>query len=106
MSWAAFWIKRSETGVRIAVATSSVLTLIAHRFVLASLLPRLPYMTRMDYFTVGSTILVFLALIVVVLTSFLEPEICSDCSARRINIGSRFAFPIVFFVLLWWFVAG
>ena len=106
MSWAAFWIKRSETGVRIAVATSSVLTLIAHRFVLASLLPRLPYMTRMDYFTVGSTILVFLALIVVVLTSFLEPEICSDCNARRINIGSRFAFPIAFFVLLWWFVAG
>jgi hypothetical protein len=106
MSWAAFWIKRSETGIRIAVATSSVLTLIAHRFVLASLLPRLPYMTRMDYFTVGSTILVFLALIVVVLTSFLEPEICSDCSARRINIGSRFAFPIAFFVLLWWFVAG
>ena len=106
MSWAAFWIKRSETGVRIAVATSSVLTLIAHRFVLASLLPRLPYMTRMDYFTVGSTILVFLALIVVVLTSFLEPEICSDCTARRINIGSRFAFPIAFFVLMWWFVAG
>jgi hypothetical protein len=106
MSWAAFWIKRSETGIRIAVATSSVLTLIAHRFVLASLLPRLPYMTRMDYFTVGSTILVFLALVVVVLTSFLEPEICSDCSARRINIGSRFAFPIAFFVLLWWFVAG
>jgi leucyl-tRNA synthetase len=105
MSWAAFWIKRSETGVRIAVATSSVLTLIAHRFVLASLLPRLPYMTRMDYFTVGSTLLVFLALLTVVFTSFFDPEECSDCTARRINIGSRFAFPIVFFVLMWWFIA-
>lgn len=42
------------------VATASVLTLIAQRFVLASLLPRLPYMTRLDFFTVGSTILVLL----------------------------------------------
>jgi hypothetical protein len=41
-------------------------------------------MTRMDYFTVGSTILVFLALIVVVLTSFLEPEICSFLSRKYV----------------------
>lgn len=42
MSWAAFWIGREHVGVRIAVATSTLLTLITHRFVLASLLPRLP----------------------------------------------------------------
>ena len=71
MSWGAFWIGRPHIGVRIGVATSSILTLIAHRFVLASLLPRLPYMTRLDYFTVGSTLLVFMALLVVVSTSYL-----------------------------------
>jgi hypothetical protein len=72
MSWAGFWVQRGQVGVRIGVATSSILTLIAHRFVLASLLPRLPYMTRLDYFTVACTLLVFLALIGVVLTSYLS----------------------------------
>lgn len=60
MSSAAFWIRRKDLAIRVAVATASVLTLIAQRFVLASLLPRLPYMTRLDFFTVGSTILVLL----------------------------------------------
>ena len=103
MSWAAFWIGGQNVGVRIGVATSSILTLIAHRFVLASLLPRLPYMTRMDYFSVGSTLLVFLALITVVLTSFLvmkEREVLS----HRIDIWARVTFPAVFLFLLGWFL--
>jgi hypothetical protein len=105
MSWAAFWVDRHQIGVRIAVATSSVLTLIAHRFVLASLLPRLPYMTRLDYFTVGSTLLVFLALIVVVLTSFLAKKDHHDKKARMMNVSSRIVFPAAFLVLLGWFVS-
>jgi hypothetical protein len=106
MSWVAFWVNRHEVGVRIGVATSSILTLIAHRFILANLLPRLPYMTRLDYFTVGSTLLVFMALIVVVMTSFLAKRDYHDNKARMINVSSRFVFPAAFFVLLGWFVAG
>jgi hypothetical protein len=106
MSWVAFWVHRSQVGVRIGVATSSILTLIAHRFVLASLLPRLPYMTRMDYFTVGSTLLVFMALIVVVLTSFFASKDRHDRKAKLINISSRFVFPAVYLLLLGWFVFG
>lgn len=105
MSWAAFWIRRSETGVRIGVATSSVLTLIAHRMVLASLLPRLPYMTRMDFFTVGSTMLVTLALIEVVATAHLA-TIKRDEVARRVDLWARSAFPVAFVALLAWFLAG
>ena len=104
MSWAAFWVDRRNVSVRISVATSSILTLIAHRFILASLLPRLPYMTRMDYFTVGSTLLVFVALIVVVITSFMASKDCHDLKAKKINIGSRYVFPAAFFLLLGWFV--
>jgi hypothetical protein len=74
MSWPGFRIQRCQVGVRIGVATSSILTLIAQRIVLANLLPRLPCMTRPDYFTVGSTLLVFLALIGVVATSCLVPS--------------------------------
>ena len=105
MSWAAFWVGREHVGVRIAVATSSILTLIAHRFVLASLLPRLPYMTRLDYFTVGSTLLVLLALIAVVVTGFLFAH-SQDRPAQRIDHWARGAFPAGFFLLLIWFMFG
>jgi hypothetical protein len=105
MSWAAFWIGRVHVGVRIGVATSSILTLIAQRFVFASLLPRLPYMTRLDYFTVGSTLLVFMALLVVVMTSYLS-TIDRDPPARVVDLSARVAFPVVFLLLLGWFFFG
>jgi hypothetical protein len=105
MSWAAFWFQRGQPGVRIGVATSSVLTLIAHRFVLASLLPRLPYMTRMDYFAVGCTMLVFVALIGVVLTSYLHAA-KHDVGAARVDFMARALFPASFALLLGWFLSG
>jgi hypothetical protein len=104
MSWAAFWVGRDNVGVRIGVATSSVLTLIANRFVFASLLPRLPYMTRMDYFTVVSTLLVFMALIMVVLINFLESREKHRLGAR-LDLLSRGTFPVLFVGLLVWFTA-
>ena len=105
MSWAAFWVGRENVGVRIGVATSSILTLIAHRFVLASLLPRLPYMTRMDYFTVGSTLLVFMALITVIFTSYLAGKEY-DSLAHKVDISARIAFPAIFLFLSGWFLYG
>jgi Neurotransmitter-gated ion-channel ligand binding domain len=105
MSWAAFWVALSDASVRIGVATSSILTLVALRFVVANLLPRLPYMTRIDYFTVSSTVLVFLAFLVVVFTSFLV-VIERARAARAIDIVSRGIFPVAFFILLIWFFAA
>ncbi len=105
MSWAGFWIQRGQVGVRIGVATSSILTMIAHRFVLASLLPRLPYMTRMDYFSVACTVLVFLALTGVVLTGYLA-AINRDLIAKRVDTLARSLFPASFLLLLIWFVWG
>jgi Neurotransmitter-gated ion-channel ligand binding domain len=104
MSWAAFWVERDNVSVRIGVATSSIFTLIAYRFVLANLLPRLPYMTRLDYFTVGSTLLVFIALIVVVVTSYLVVHQHRDTKARKIDLSARAVFPVAFFGLLGWFI--
>jgi len=105
MSLASFWIGREHVGIRVGVATSSILTLIAQRFVLASLLPRLPYMTRMDYFTVGSTVLVFLALIIVVLVSFLSSR-SHDKVARVVDLVARLVFPLALLTLLGWFFLG
>jgi len=104
MSWSAFWLGRGETGVRIGVATSSVLTMIAHRFVLASLLPRLPYMTRMDYLTAGSTLLVLLALLVVTLIVVLDNK--KPRMAKRLDLLARGAFPVAFLLLWGWFQFG
>ncbi len=106
MSWAAFWTGREHVGVRLGVATSSVLTLIAHRFVLANLLPRLPYMTRMDYFTVGCTLLVFLALIAVVMTTYFAIHKHHVDHARKVDIMARCFFPAVYAGLLLWFVTA
>ncbi len=105
MSWAAFWVGRENVGIRIGVATSSILTLIAQRFVLANLLPRLPYMTRLDYFTVGSTLLVFMALITVIFISFLTGKE-HDSLAHKADITARATFPTIFLFLLGWFLFG
>ncbi len=103
MSGAAFWFRREDVGVRIGIATSSVLTLIANRFVLASLLPRLPYMTRMDYLSVGGTLLVFLALFVVVFSAFLGTK-QKDKWAQNVDLSSRILFPAAYLMLLGWFL--
>ena len=103
MSWVAFWVDPDNVGVRVAVASSSILTLIAHRFVVANLLPRLPYMTRMDYLTVGSTLLVLLALIAVTWTSYLGAH-GRETQAQRIDRWARLGFPVAFGVLLGWFM--
>lgn len=103
MSWAAFWISRSEKGVRLGVATSSVLTLIANRFVFATLLPHLPYMTRMDYLTVGSTLLVLLSLFMIVGSAFLESK-GKHHLTMRLDLWARGVFPTTFLILLGWFL--
>jgi hypothetical protein len=59
----------------------------------------------MDYFTVGCTLLVLLALIGVVLTSYLD-TIDRDSTAKRIDLWARGLFPAVFLLLLIWFVGG
>jgi len=59
-------------------------------------------MTRLDYFTVGSTLLVFMALLVVVMTSYLS-TIDHGPQARVVDISARVAFPVAFRPLLDWF---
>ena len=98
MSWGAFYIDPTNVGAQIGVATSSMLTLIAYRFMLGNLIPRLPYMTRLDYFTLGSTTLVFLTLMEVILTTSLALRE-KEKIARRIDYWCRFAFPAAF--ILW-----
>jgi hypothetical protein len=69
MSWIVFWIDPLESASQLSVAVTAALTLIAYHIALAGKLPDIPYLTRMDMFLFGSTLMVFSALLEVVITS-------------------------------------
>jgi hypothetical protein len=101
MSWAAFWMDPSQQGSRVSVSITSVLTLIAYRFLLGAIVPRISYLTRLDIFILGATILVFLGLVEVVISGNLATR-GSDRAGRRLDRGSRLFFPIAFAVIIAW----
>jgi hypothetical protein len=59
----------------------------------------------MDYFAVGCTVLVFLALIGVVATSYLHSS-KRPGAAQRLDHAARALLPASFVVLIGWFLAG
>lgn len=101
MSWAVFWLKPERIDAQVGLAATAVLTVITYRFAFDSLLPRVSYLTRVDYFISGCTALVFLSLLQVVVTeSLMVHERASH--ARKVDRWSRVAFPACFAVLTWW----
>ena len=105
MSLAVLWIDRSNASAKIGLATSAMLALITFRFILARLLPKLPYMTRMDYFTFVSTMLVFLTLIQVIATQALSRG-NQDRLGHNLGKYARIVFPISFLLIFGWFMLG
>lgn len=101
MSWAVFWIDPAEGGTQIGVATTTMLTLIAFRFAIDASLPRISYLTRLDAFVMASTVLVFLSLFEVVLTSRWAKTGHHE-RAMLLDRWSRLIFPAAFFVVLAW----
>jgi hypothetical protein len=95
MSWVVFWIDPKEAGSQIGVAITTMLTLIAYRFAAGANLPQVEYMTRLDLFILGSSILIFASLVQVIITSSLAK---SDrlFDAREIDVWCRWLFPVVF----------
>jgi hypothetical protein len=92
MSWAVFWIDSSNIGPQIGTATASMLTLIAYCFALGGLIPKVSYFTQMDSFITASTLLVFLALLVPILTCNLATGGHAEL-AQRIDVVCRTLFP-------------
>jgi hypothetical protein len=95
MSWVVFWIDPAEAASQLGVSVTSVLTLIAYHIALTSKLPDISYLTRMDLFIFGSTLLVFSSLIEVVITSRLANG-GRLVLARWIDTVCRLAFPAVY----------
>ena len=99
MSWLVFWIDPSQVGSQISVSVTAMLTLIAYQFLLGNLLPKVPYLTKLDFFLCGSTFLVFAALVEVVLTSHLATTDRLD-KARKVDVCSKIFFPLFFLAVI------
>ncbi len=98
MSWCVFWINPKDFGTQLGFSASSVLTMIAFIFATTSLLPKLGYFTMLDRFVGTATIFVFLALLQSLITGHLATK-GMNALAMRIDLISRFVFPMVFFGL-------
>ena len=101
MSWVVFWIDPEESGSQLSVAVTAALTLIAYHIALAGKLPDIPYLTRMDLFLFGSTLLVFAALLEVVVTSRMA-RAGNTPMARCTDLVCRLAFPAIYLLIAGW----
>jgi hypothetical protein len=93
MSWIVFWVDPREMGTQVSVSVTSMLTLIAYRFMVGASLPTISYLTRMDLFILCATLLVFTTLVEAVITASLARDGRLD-EARRIDRIARIAYPI------------
>jgi len=95
MSWMVFYIDPSHLEAQVGISATSVLTLVAFQFAVGVLLPRISYLTRMDFFVLLTSFMVFAALVEGVTTSGLATSGRKDL-ALRIDRYSRIIFPLVF----------
>lgn len=99
MSWVVFWMDPTlGGGGQIGISVTAMLTLIAHTFAASESLPKVPYLTRLDYFILSATILVFLALIESSVAAYQNRSGRPDL-ALRIDKHSRWVFPLAFMLM-------
>jgi len=95
MSWMVFWIDPSLAASQISVGVTAMLTLIAYRFAIGGMVPRLGFLTSLDYFVTLSTVLVFVVLMEVVYTARLFHAGHQE-KARAVDRRARWIIPLVY----------
>ena len=99
MSLVVLFIDPANSGSRLSIAITAILTLIAYRFLLGSLLPKISYLTHMDYFIFGSMFLVFAVLIEACAAARLVSAERVE-TANKLDYWSRWVFVIFFSLIL------
>lgn len=94
MAWIVFWIPREHVPSRIGLAATSMLTLIAYRFAMSSVLPPIAYLTRLDIFMIGASVLVFAALATAVAVTYVMDKV-DDGLAERLHVAARVLIPLL-----------
>lgn len=99
ISLVVLFIDPSHIGPKFSISITAILTLIAYRFLLGNLLPKISYLTHMDYFLFGSMFLVFAVLVE---TSVVARYVGRDREdeAKILDYWSRWAFMILFIIIL------
>ena len=98
MSWMVFWIDPTLAAPQITVSVTAMLTMIAYRFTLAGMMPKLAFLTNLDYFVLASTLMVFLAMLEVVYTSSLSSNNQLE-KARKVDRHARWIAPLVYLAM-------
>ncbi len=94
MAWTVFWIAPATINVRVSVSVTTMLTLIAYRFALANHVPKLSYLTRLDWFLLGATALVMLTLGTMAFSAYLV-RTGREEQVQRIDRYGRVLYPSV-----------
>ncbi len=102
VSWAVFWIHPSQLGIQTGIGTGMMLSLIAFLFSLQHILPKTDYLTRMDLFVYTSLAFVFLAFLEAITSGRIAAQ-GKEPLALRIDLVSRFMFPLAFLGVILWF---
>ncbi len=97
MSWIAFFICIKEVNIRLTITVTSMLTLVAFRFIVGVNLPKVSYLTKLDVLILASTLQVFFSLILTTVISLLM-HIGKSTLAERVNTWSRWVL-LCFFLL-------
>ena len=98
MAWAVFWIDASNSGSQISVGYTAILTLVAYRFLIGNMVPTVSYMTRLDRFILGVSILVFFVLAEAIWTGRLAASGKLN-AAVRVDRHGRWLFMLAFVLI-------
>ena len=93
------FIDPSHIGPKFSIAITAILTLIAYRFLLGNLLPKISYLTHMDYFLFGSMFLVFAVLVETAVVAKLV-GLEKEGRAKELDYWCRRAFVALFIIIL------
>lgn len=99
MSWAVFWLDPEHLGTQVGLSATTMVILVIFQLNLGAVLPRVSYLTRVDYFVLGSLILVFLALLEAVMSGNIAGR-GKHALAKKLDRWSRVVFPASFVILL------
>jgi phage-related holin len=99
MSLIVLFIDPVHVGPKFSIGITAILTLIAYRFLLGNLLPKISYLTHMDYFLFGSMFLVFAVLVETsIVARFMGVK--KEAPAKELDYWSRWAFVVLFILIV------
>jgi len=98
MAWTVFWLQPNIVPPRISIATASIFSLIALGVSIRLGLPKVSYLTMADFFVLGCTLMVFLALGVAVIGSRWASSDRME-QALKLNAIARWVYMLLFIVV-------